>query len=348
MGSELLEQLPLIPGLPNDTALFCLARVPRKYHGVLKCVSKKWRDLMCGEEWYSYRKKNSLEEAWIYALCRDKSEQLCCYMLDPNYLKRGWKCIQGLPPRCLKRKGMGFEVLGKKLYLLGGCGWIEDATDEVYVYDAALNTWNEAAPLSAARCYFACEILDGKLYAIGGLGLQSSNQHSWDTYDPQTSCWSSCVHRSILPDIEDSFVLDGKIYLRSGYQAASSLVSAVVFEPSTGEWQQADSDLVLGWRGPAVVIDETLFVLDQTSGTRLMVWQKDSREWVAMGRLSPLLTKPPCRVAAIGKKIFIIGKGLSTVVFDVENAWNMDGILVSSSVPKTTDDEILDCKAIAI
>lgn len=158
MGSELestgrldLEQLPLIPGLPNDIALFCLARVPRKYHGVLKCVSKKWRDLMCGEEWYSYRKKNSLEEAWIYALCRDKSEQLCCYMLDPNYLKGGWKCIQGLPPRCLKRKGMGFEVLGKKLYLLGGCGWIEDATDEVYVYDAALNTWNEAAPLPTAR-----------------------------------------------------------------------------------------------------------------------------------------------------------------------------------------------------
>lgn len=44
----------------------------------------------------------------------------------------------GLPPRVLKRKGMGFEMLGNKVYLLGGCGWCEDATGEVYCYDASL------------------------------------------------------------------------------------------------------------------------------------------------------------------------------------------------------------------
>lgn len=144
-------QSSLIPGLPDEISLSCLARLPRKYHAVLNCVSKKWRDLVCSEEWYSYRQKHHLEETWIYALCRDKFDPICCYVLDPNQLKSRWKRIQGLPSCCLKRKGMGFEVLGKKVYLFGGCGWIEDATSEVYCYDIAANSWSEGAPLSIAR-----------------------------------------------------------------------------------------------------------------------------------------------------------------------------------------------------
>ncbi|CAB4300412.1 unnamed protein product [Prunus armeniaca] len=79
-----LSQQSLISGLPDDIALFCLARVPRKYHTLQKCVSKKWRYLVCSEEWHSYCQKHKLDETWIYALCRDKLDRLCCYVLDPN------------------------------------------------------------------------------------------------------------------------------------------------------------------------------------------------------------------------------------------------------------------------
>lgn len=304
---------------------------------------------MCSKEWRSYRQKHNLTETWIYALCKDKSEQLCCYVLDPNIPKRCWKRIQGFPPRSLKRKGTGFEVLGKKIYLLGGCGWVEDATDEVYCYDASMNTWSEAPPLSTARCYFACEAVDDKIYAIGGLGSKSSDPHSWDTFDSLTNSWTSHMDPNIVPEIEDSLVLDGKIYIRCGSSAVSSHVYAVVYEPSSGTWQHADADMVSGWRGPGVVIDGILYVLDQSSGTRIMMWQKDAREWIAVGRLSPLLTRPPCRLVAIGNRIFVIGKRLSTVVFDVGNAGNIDGVLVSSSVLKVaSDDDVISCKTVSI
>lgn len=146
-----LAQSPLICGLPDDIALICLARVPRKYHTVLKCVSRRWRDLVSSEEWHAYRQKHKLDEPWIYALCRDKSEQVCCYVLDPSSTRRSWKLIDGFPSRSLRRKGMAFAVLGKKVYLLGGCGWVEDATDEVYCYDASTNRWSEVSSLSTAR-----------------------------------------------------------------------------------------------------------------------------------------------------------------------------------------------------
>ncbi|KAL8500016.1 hypothetical protein ACS0TY_019852 [Phlomoides rotata] len=347
-SNQSVEQ-SLIPGLPDDIALSCLARVPRKYHPVLNCVSKRWKELVSSEEWCSYRSKHQLEETWIYALCRDKSDQLCMYVLDPGQSKRVWKRIHGLPGSCLRRKGVGFEVLGKKVYLFGGCGWIEDATDEVYCYDASLNTWSTAGSLSTPRCFFVNEALNGKIYAIGGLGSDSSDPHSWDIYDSHSNSWSSHVDSTVLPDSDDSVVFDGKIYIRCGITAVFRRVYAVVYDPSSGTWEHADSDMACNWRGPAVVIDGVLYVLDQTSGVRLMMWQKDSREWTVVRRLSMRFTRPPCRLVAIGKTIFVIGKGLSTVMFDVENAGCGDAFMVSSSVLKfNCDDEVISCKSLAI
>ncbi|GAV92038.1 LOW QUALITY PROTEIN: F-box domain-containing protein/Kelch_1 domain-containing protein, partial [Cephalotus follicularis] len=344
-------QTPLMCGLPDDIAFFCLARVPRKYHAVLNCVSKRWRDLVSSDEWHAYRRKHNLHETWIYALCRDKFEQVCCYVLDPNSSRRHWKRIPGFPPLSLKRKGMGFEALGKKIYLLGGCGWMEDATEEVYCYDASMNSWTEAACLSTPRCYFACEVLDEKIHAIGGLGSKSSTPHSWD-YDPYTNSWKCDFDPNIIPEIEDSVVMDGKILIRTNITPVTSRASAVFYEPSSGMWQRIDIDMAVGWQGPAVNVDGTFYVLDQYSKTRLMMWQKEIREWVPVGRLSSLVTRPPCRLVAIGKNIFVTGKGRRTVVIDVGNAGNMEGVMVSTSIPNLTsddeDDNVMSCKCLAI
>ncbi|KAI3974918.1 hypothetical protein MKX01_005029 [Papaver californicum] len=307
---------PLLSGLPDDIALFCLARVPRRYHTLLKCVSKGWRDLVCSKGWVSYRRKHNLAESWIYVLCRDKADRLeraCLFVLDPISLKRCWKLVPSLPDHCWEVKCAYWGAVG--------CGWFEDATDEVYCYDASRNTWDTAAPLSTAGCYFACEALNEKLHAIGGVGSNLK-----------------------------SFVLDGKIYIRCGVSSTMpSNVYAVVYKPSSGTWEHADKDLVSGWSGPAIVVEGNLNVLDQSSGTRLMMWEKRSREWIAVGRLSPLLTRPPCRLAAIGKSIFVIGKGPSTVVFDVSRAGNVEGLMVSSSIPRLAgDDDVICCKVLSI
>ncbi|KAK9273699.1 hypothetical protein L1049_018509 [Liquidambar formosana] len=121
----------ILYGLPDDLAIFCFAEVSFTPQMCFKEIEK-----VCAEEWQYYRRKHNLDETWIYCFCRDKFEQIC----DPSSPSRCWKLIQGLPPRNSKREGMAFEVLGKKVYLLGGCGWSEDATDEV-CYDASMNTW---------------------------------------------------------------------------------------------------------------------------------------------------------------------------------------------------------------
>ena len=53
---------------------------------------------------------------------------------------------------------MGFEALGNKLFLLGGCSGFLDFTDEAYSYDASSNCWAVAASLSNAR-YISLSII---------------------------------------------------------------------------------------------------------------------------------------------------------------------------------------------
>ncbi|XP_073274618.1 LOW QUALITY PROTEIN: F-box/kelch-repeat protein SKIP4-like [Primulina huaijiensis] len=351
-GSGRSELSALIPGLPDDIVVSCLASVPRRYHPHLKHVSKRWRELVCSKEWVSYRLKHHLAETWIYALCINKSEELCIYMLDPNHFKRGWKLVHGLPSCFLKRKGVGFEVLGTKLFLFGGCGWVEDATSEVYFYDALTNMWSAAGCLSTPRSYFAHEALNGKIFkifAIGGLGSKLGHTNSWDSYDPRTNCWSPHMDPNVIPHVENSLVLDGKIYVRCGSQGILSHAYAIVYEPFNETWNRVDADFISGWCGPAFVIDGVLFVLNQTLGARLMVWQKDRREWITVRRLSTLLTRPPCRLVAVGKKMLVIGKGLSTVMFDVPDIYHADRVLLSSSVPGLISvNDVISCKSLAI
>ncbi|KAJ8900429.1 hypothetical protein K2173_025206 [Erythroxylum novogranatense] len=339
----------LISGLPDEIAFLCLARVPREFHSLLKCVSRRWRDLVCSEEFCVYRRKHNLSETWIYALCQDKFARLCCYVLDPNSSRRCWRPIQELPPRCWRRNGMGFETLGNYIYLSGGCGWLEDATSEAYCYDVLRNMWRESPQMPTARCCFSFEAFDGKLYAIGGSGSNMSDSNSWDTFDVRTNSWESHSCGNIVPEVADSVVLDGKIYIKCDAFAPLTPLRVVLYEPSSDTWQHEDVDFFSGWQGPAVAVDGTLYVLDESSGTRLITWQKDNREWVVVGRLSTLVTRPPCQLVAIGKKIFIVGKGLSTVAFDIDKTRNMGRVIISSSVARMdSDDDIVCCKCIAI
>jgi hypothetical protein len=41
-------QTHVIPGLPDEIALLCLARVPGQYHNALTCVSRGWKALSTG------------------------------------------------------------------------------------------------------------------------------------------------------------------------------------------------------------------------------------------------------------------------------------------------------------
>ncbi|XP_039168886.1 F-box/kelch-repeat protein SKIP4-like [Eucalyptus grandis] len=334
---------PLIPSLPDDVALFCLARVPRKFHPKLRLVCKQWRDMVWSDEWYSFRRYFNFDEALIFALCGANQQYSHCYMLDPSSSPRLWKHLS-IPPQISPRIGVGFGALGKKIYLLGGYKDPQSVSHQVYCCDVSANKWCRTTSLSIPRCYFACEVLDEKIYAIGGSGTADS----WDTYDPCTNGWISQVDPILIPNIKDSVVLDGQIYIRCGGFPLLPHVYAIMYKPSRGSWQHVDADMASGWKGPAVVIDGALYVLDYSSGLRLMKWRKESKDWVVVKSLSQRLIQPPCRLVAIGKELFVIGKGLSTLMFNVDQSENSGEMVESSISPLTSNYDVISCKVVAV
>ncbi|KAL6848512.1 hypothetical protein ACP4OV_021806 [Aristida adscensionis] len=346
MESDALHT-PLIHGLPDEIALVCLARVPRRYHNVLRSVSRRWRALLCSEEWHSCRKRNNLDEPWIYVICSESG--IKCYVLAPDPLSRSLKVMHVIEPPCSRRQGISIEALDKRLFLLGGCGLVNDPTDEVYCYDPPSNRWSMAAPMPTARCYFVSASLNDRLYVTGGFGLTDKSPNSWDIYDSVTDSWSSHKNPMLTPDIVKFVALDEKLV--TIHRAAwNKMYFAGIYNPLDRAWRGTENEIALCFSSPTVVVDGTLYMLEQTLGTKLMKWEKDTKEWVMLGRLSDKVTRPPCELVAIGKKIYVIGRGLSTVTIDVDTAARVDGCLVTSSAGPLVEQDLSPekCRVITI
>lgn len=339
----------LIPGLPDDLAMLCLIRLARKYHHILRGVSKKWRSFITSHLFVSLRQKLGLSEGWVYVLSRDSSECLHWDVLDPS--ERMWMALPAMPPTCLRRFGMACEVLDGQLYFIGGCGKFEDPTNEVHVFDAFQQRWKELAHMDVARCYLASGALDGKVYAIGGTGATSGALTSWEIFDAQANQWFSYDDPSIVQDLGESLVMDGKIYVRHISPTDDLSLYAATYDPISKIWALLDDEMTRRWYGPAVVLGEDTYMLDQTFGVKLLALDKARKCWDFVGRISPLLIRTPCRMAVVGSTLFVVGRGLKVLALDMKNTWKSTGLLVTSSImgaESRANNVVVCCKTIYI
>ncbi|XP_078178412.1 F-box/kelch-repeat protein SKIP4-like isoform X2 [Carex rostrata] len=345
--------VPVIPGLPDEISLLCLARVPRHHHFILSCVSKTWRALLCSQEFLQTRQKYNCQQTWVYALCKDTSKwntMLC--VLEPQPSTRSWKLICMVPTPCPKRGGMAVETVGERLYLLGGCGLSENATDEVFCYNASIFHWEKVAPMPMARCYFVSASLDNKLFVTSGLGITDLSPNSWDVYDPSSDTWHSHKNPMLTADIVKFIAFDGKLYTIHK-TAWNNVRFAGVYHPSNQMWQGMKNEIARQALGPTAVVCGSLFSLEESCGKKLMMWQEENGCWDTLGRLSDQLAKPPCLLMGMDRSVYVVGKGFGTVVVFADTAVSGAGtgvLLCGSIFPRQDlmDLSILSCHAITI
>lgn len=131
----------LIPGLPEDLAKICLARVPRTHFPVMGAVSKRWMSFLESKELIAVRKEVGKLEEWVYVLTPDAGakgshwEILECSGQKQSPLPR----MPGLT-----KAGFGVVVIGGKLFVIAGYAadhGKDCVSDEVYQYDSCLNRY---------------------------------------------------------------------------------------------------------------------------------------------------------------------------------------------------------------
>lgn len=316
----------LIPGLPNDVALLCLAKVVRVALPKMRCVCTSWKHLSESKEFYDLRSKVGSAEAWLYVLT-EKPTGAPFKAYSPRLNK--WF---ELPPTFTSSEdsswqGFACVALGSTLLLMGGMHQTFDAARQEYlpgevsgdvqVYNASTNQWTRGASMNTPRSWFAAAVIGDCVYVAGGQG-KDRFLNSVEVYDLNTNQWSSAANMICVRSSCYGLAFHGKFWviggelMRNQYGEKPERGSAEVYDPETGIWtlipeMWLDTQKV---PGPSIVHCDKLLSAHQS---KLMMYEDTANNWSHVGYLSggDMFNNPFSRFGfaceSIDDELYIIG-----------------------------------------
>ncbi|KAJ7956910.1 F-box/kelch-repeat protein [Quillaja saponaria] len=251
----------LIPSLPDDVALNCLARLPRSHHPVLSVVSKSIRSILSSPIFYNTRSLIQCTQQFLYLTIRSNSSSFLWFTLYQNPLNSdNPNLLVPVPaiPSHFPSVGSAYAVLGSMIYVIGGC--INDVpSSHVWVLDCRFNTWKRGPTMRVGREFAAAGVVDEKIYVMGGCIADNwSRSTNWAEFlDPAIGRWDRVPSPVEVREkwMHASAVVEDKVY-------AMADRGGVVYDPRNMVWESVGSELDLGWRGRASVVDGILYCYD--------------------------------------------------------------------------------------
>ncbi|CAA7398619.1 unnamed protein product [Spirodela intermedia] len=257
-GSAHLELVceGLIPGLPDELALMCLATLSHGHHGVLECVSRRWRDALRSEEYSRLKAREGLCGDWLFVLT-DEKPGMRWSAYDPGADR--WHALPPAPGTDPRSTHCGFACVALRERFLvlggypvrppleehgggGGCSSYRRpaATREVMSFDPYRNRWSEVAGMRTPRCDFACSAVRGRVLVAGG----------WEDLPPMPTPLRSCF----------SVSHDGRFHVVG---RSASEPRHFIFDPAWGSWAPAPAAWQLHRlpRNPAAALDGRLYAI---------------------------------------------------------------------------------------
>lgn len=270
---------PLLPGLPDDVAKYCLALVPRSNFPAMGGVCRKWRSFMQSKELITVRKLAGVLEEWLYILTMDvEGKESHWEVLDSSGLKH-----HHLPPMPgAMRAGFGVVVLNGKLLVMAGYLVVKGtgpASADVYQYDSCLNSWSKLADMNVARYDFASAEVNGMVYVVGGYGINGDSLSSAEVYNPDTNKWS--IIESLRCPRWGCFAcgFDGKLYVMGGRSSFSIGNSRFVdvYHPEQHAWFEMKSGCVMVTAH--AVLGTKLFCIEWKNQRKLAIFDAKDNSW---------------------------------------------------------------------
>ncbi|KAJ4960150.1 hypothetical protein NE237_020060 [Protea cynaroides] len=270
---------PILPGLSDDVAKYCLALVPRTSFPAMGAVSNRWRSFIRSKEFITVRKQAGRLEEWLYILTGDADAK-----------GRHWEvfdCLgnvqQVLPPMPGPEKAdFGVVVLDGKLLVIAGNSVCEGAgvvSADVYQYDSHLNRWSTLANLNMPRYGFACAEVDGKVYAVGGYGADVETLSSAEVYDADKNEWT--LIESLRCPRWGCFAcgFEGKLYIMGGRSRFTIGYSKFVdvYNPECHTWCEMKNGCAMVTAH--AVLGKKLFCMEWKNQRKLAIFNAIDNSW---------------------------------------------------------------------
>lgn len=319
----------LIPGLPDDLALRCLAKISHGYHGLLQCVSKKWRQAMRSTEYANLKSYEGWCGNWLFAFT-NPSVNYHCMVYDPDANK--WHHI---PPFDNSKLGkiVAFSCVTVCKWLLVIGGRLSSpnkpanfAINDVVMFDPFKQKWRNVSTLRVARSNFACDVINNKVYVAGGTtGILDEGLISAEVYDPYKDRWDE-LPQMPFPLVECMSVSHGGKFHVVGKKASNfEYDTYFIFDPTHQKWQIVEGDLLPFsklWLDNTTIIDGFVYtILDDDS---VKVFDTSTRDWITIGMLPSVVLQgharylKPFAYSVVGYKNFLYVLGGSVLKYDTD------------------------------
>lgn len=147
-----------------------------------------------------------------------------------------WQSRQSLPEPI---HGAAAGVIGGKIYVAGGqtqYTTLGMSKNTLFVYNPAMDSWEQKAPMPTTRGYLSAAVVDGRLYVIGGTTTWPNRTGKVEMYDPETDTWQT---KAPMPTARSGFcaeAVNGKIYAMGGINASGYKDVLEEYDPATDTW----------------------------------------------------------------------------------------------------------------
>ncbi|CAL5057647.1 unnamed protein product [Urochloa decumbens] len=193
----------LIPGLPDDVAMECLARVPSRSHRCMRRVCRGWRGAVGSAEFSRRRRAAGAAEDIVFLVQAappaaggdGKGSTPECALAAANLTTGEWRRVMGPVPLFAQCAAAGD---GRHVAVVGG--WDPDTlrpTTDVRVLDVPAGTWRRGRPMPDTRSFFGCSGGRGCVYVAGGHDAAKNALRSAFKYAVAADAWRA------LPDMAE-------------------------------------------------------------------------------------------------------------------------------------------------
>ncbi|KAM4127211.1 hypothetical protein ACJW30_02G073000 [Castanea mollissima] len=268
----------VIPGLPDDLALRCLAKLSHGHHGVLETVSTKWRDLIRSSDFANFKAREGWCGNWLFVLTECSSNEWVAYDPEADI----WHPLPKIPTTHADRKHVGFSC-----------------------FDPYRKKWSRVASMRTPRSHFACSVISGKVYVAGGLNLSCTRGLALaEVYDPLTDKWEE-LPPMLNPQMNClGLSYKGKFYVLSDRVGLPDQKTSEVLSPADRNWCTVEDIWPFSREmqfAAQVIRDDRVYTVVDLGESLIKTRYTDKGEWHNVGSVpSVILPDHPRPLEAFG------------------------------------------------
>lgn len=272
----------LIPGLPDDIALSCLALARRSDHASLACLNARFRSLIESGYLYGLRRWMGVAEHWVFLVCDPRGWEA----FDPRANR--WMRLPRIPcDDCFNNADKESLAIGPHLLVFGR--ELRDFAVWTYCSVGLGRGWSRCSPMNRPRCLFASASSGSIAIVAGGSDKTGTVLNSAELYDAETGRWELLPAMSAPRKLCSGFFMRGKFYVIGGMLGTTALTYGEEYDLQSREWRRIEgmyptaSDAA-GAPPLVAVVDDQLYAVEYRTN-RLKRYDMEHQSWAVVGRL---------------------------------------------------------------